>query len=85
MAWLASKQVSPTLAKENIKTNKLSGDAFMGKAHMIHMLTEGGAQGAIPRETIQRFLCERSAASQDGSAIQSKLQLKLQTKLSSIC
>ena len=52
---MASKEVSSTSAKENIKTNKLSENAFMGKAHMIHMLTKGGAQGAIPRETVQRF------------------------------
>ena len=52
MAWLASKEVSPTSAKENIKTNKLSGDAFMGNRHIEYMLTEGGAhcnpQGNCP-------------------------------------
>ena len=52
MAWLASKKVSPASAKENIKTNKLSGDACMGNEHMVHMLTEGGAhcnpQGNCP-------------------------------------
>ena len=49
MAWLASKEVSPTSAKENIKTNKLSGNAFMGKAHMEHMLTEGGGARSNPQ------------------------------------
>ena len=52
-----SKEVSPTSAKENIKTNKLSGDAnssdgffrgrMHGHKHMVHMLTEGG-RTAIP-------------------------------------
>ena len=54
--WIGIDEASPTSAKENIKTNEVSGDAFMGNRHIEHMLTKGGGARSNPQGmTVQQF------------------------------